>query len=170
MCGAWQLPVPAIGLTCFDHRQPGWKVARPTAPASVLTSSSLPVPSSNGRVSSGVSRLLRISPVIAPPEHVVPTLREINVTPRGRLARWPCTCGSSTPSTAPPITTPPAISAGSTRHHARVPSPLVPATSHAYTAGPGAAGPARRPSPFTGPPPLLIRDDQVTVAAPAEAS
>ena len=30
MCAAWQLSVPAIGLTCSDQRQPGWKVARPT--------------------------------------------------------------------------------------------------------------------------------------------
>src|SRR6476660_6190162 len=42
---AWQLSVLAIGLTCLDHCQPGWKVALPTAPDVTLTSSSLPVSS-----------------------------------------------------------------------------------------------------------------------------
>src|SRR6476660_2900177 len=57
---AWQLSVCAIGFTCCDHRQPGSKVARPTPPPSMLTSGSWPLPSSNGRVSSGESKLLRM--------------------------------------------------------------------------------------------------------------
>jgi len=65
VCGGWQLPVCAIGLTCLDHCRPGWNVARPAGPASVLMSSSLAVPASNMRVSCGVSRLLRIIPAIA---------------------------------------------------------------------------------------------------------
>src|ERR1700716_4092236 len=57
-----------MGLTCLDHCQPGWNVARPIGPPSMFTSSSLPIPSSNGRVSSGESRLLRPIPAIpAPP-------------------------------------------------------------------------------------------------------
>ena len=64
MWAAWQLSVLAIGLTCSDHLQPGRNVARPTAPPSRFTSSSWPVPPSNGRVSSGVSRLLRTRPAI----------------------------------------------------------------------------------------------------------
>ena len=50
-------------LTCSsDHFHPGRKVALPTAPPSEFTTSSCPVPPSNGRVSSGESRLLRTSP------------------------------------------------------------------------------------------------------------
>src|SRR6478735_4080915 len=60
-CAAWQLSVPAIGLTCCDQRQPGLKVARPTGCSARLTSWSWPVPLSKGRVSSGASRLMRIS-------------------------------------------------------------------------------------------------------------
>src|SRR6266487_97495 len=54
--------VGPVGRATF---QPGWTVARPTGPTSVLTSSSLPMLASNGRVSSGASRLLRIIPAIA---------------------------------------------------------------------------------------------------------
>src|SRR6266699_2773486 len=93
MCGAWQLSVCAMGLTCLDHCQPGWNVARPTGPASMLTRSSVPMPASNGRVSSGASRLLRIIPAIAatPQGHDVhatfprPTLAAA-ARPRRRLA------------------------------------------------------------------------------------
>src|SRR6266571_1171428 len=83
MCGAWQLSVCAIGLTCLDHCQPGWNVARPTGPASMLTRSSVPMPASNGRVSSGASRLLRIIPAIA----ATPQGHDVHATfPRPTLA------------------------------------------------------------------------------------
>src|SRR6476661_7224097 len=60
MWDAWQLSVLAIGFTCSDHRHPGSNVARPTPPPSMWTSWSWPLPSSNGRVSSGESKLLRM--------------------------------------------------------------------------------------------------------------
>src|SRR5271165_3533750 len=72
MWAASQLSVLAIGFTCSDHLQPGRKVARPTAPPSVFTSSSWPVPASNGRVSSGESRLLRRRPDILTPVLIGP--------------------------------------------------------------------------------------------------
>src|SRR5271156_6027659 len=67
MWAAWQLSVLAIGFTCFDHCQPGSNVARPTDPPSRLTSSRRPLPSSNCRVSSGLSRLLRKRAAMTPP-------------------------------------------------------------------------------------------------------
>src|SRR5260370_5905804 len=50
-----------MGLTCLDHCQPGSKVPRPTGPPSRLTSSSWPEPCAKGRVSSGESKLFRMS-------------------------------------------------------------------------------------------------------------
>jgi hypothetical protein len=67
VCAAWQLSVWAMGLPCLDHCQPGWKVARPTGPPYRLTSSTIPMPSSKGRVSSGVSRLFHTNPAILIP-------------------------------------------------------------------------------------------------------
>src|SRR5207237_6561440 len=68
MCAAWQLSVPAIGFTCFDHCQPGSKVARPTGAPCRLTSSRRPLLSLNGRVSSGELMLLRVmAPINALP-------------------------------------------------------------------------------------------------------
>src|SRR5258708_31859971 len=68
MCAAWQLSVPAMGLTCFDHCQPGSKVARPTGAPCRLTRSRWPLLSLNGRVSSGELMLLRImAPINALP-------------------------------------------------------------------------------------------------------
>src|SRR5947199_3617013 len=61
MWEAWQLAVPAIGLTCLDHCHPGSKVARPTGPPARLTSSSFPELSANGRTSSGLSKFILIS-------------------------------------------------------------------------------------------------------------
>jgi hypothetical protein len=55
-CGAWQLSVPAIGFTSFDHRQPGWKVKRPTSAPPTWRISAWPF--GNSRVSSGVAKLL----------------------------------------------------------------------------------------------------------------
>src|SRR5215211_9103647 len=68
MCAAWQLSVWAIGLTCFDHFHPGLNVPRPTGPASRLTISTCPIPSSKGRASSGESRFLRVMPAMLPPQ------------------------------------------------------------------------------------------------------
>src|SRR5438874_3220143 len=65
MWAAWQLSVLSMSLSRSDHSQPGWNVARPIGPPSMFTSSSLPIPSSNGWVSSGESRLLRTIPAIA---------------------------------------------------------------------------------------------------------
>src|SRR6266567_3413805 len=67
MWAAWQLSVLAMGLMCSDHLQPGWNVARPTAPASRFTSSSCPLPPSNGLVSSGELRLFRTRPAMMNP-------------------------------------------------------------------------------------------------------
>src|SRR6266853_6224050 len=67
MWAAWQLSVLAMGLMCSDHLQPGWNVARPTAPAARFTSSSCPVPPSNGLVSSGELRLFRTRPAMMYP-------------------------------------------------------------------------------------------------------
>src|SRR4051794_20614305 len=58
MWAAWQLSVPAMGLTCLDHFHPGSKVARPTGPPSRLTNSSFPELDSNGRTSSGLSKFI----------------------------------------------------------------------------------------------------------------
>src|SRR6202163_1640667 len=82
MWAAWQLSVLAIGLTCLDHFQPGSNVARPTAPASRLTNSTFPFPSSNGRVSSGESRLLRIILAMS----ISPNLSVITADHGGNLA------------------------------------------------------------------------------------
>src|SRR3954452_19398997 len=87
MCAASQLSVPAIGFTCFDHCQPGSKVARPTGPPSRLTNSSLPLPSSNGRVSSGDLRLLRIKPAMAGSSLRVGDINVVLVTQCGRDPR-----------------------------------------------------------------------------------
>src|SRR4249919_1473969 len=46
------------------------KVARPTPPSFMFTSWSWPVPPSNGRVSSGESRLMRTRPAILTPSYV----------------------------------------------------------------------------------------------------
>src|SRR5712691_10183961 len=67
MWAAWQLSVLAMGLMCSDHLQPGWNVARPTAPAATFTSSSCPLPRSNGLVSSGELRLFRTRPAMMNP-------------------------------------------------------------------------------------------------------
>src|SRR5438874_6514506 len=58
-----------MGLTCLDHCQPGWNVARPTPPASTSTNSSWPMPSLNGRTSSGLLKLLTTKPAIMSPDH-----------------------------------------------------------------------------------------------------
>src|SRR5215212_4053045 len=55
-CGTWQLSVPAMGLTCSDHRHPGSKTALPTTTSPRLTTSILPF--SNERTSSGEARSL----------------------------------------------------------------------------------------------------------------
>src|SRR2546421_2386723 len=69
MWAAWQLSVLAMGLMCLDHCHPGLNVARPTGPPSMFTSSSLPMPSSKGRVSSGEPKFLRTIPdMIATPQ------------------------------------------------------------------------------------------------------
>src|SRR5215207_6872303 len=56
-CETWHESVPAIGLTLFDHFQPGSNVALPTTCPPMLRTSALPIPS-NGRVSSGESKFL----------------------------------------------------------------------------------------------------------------
>jgi hypothetical protein len=43
--------VPAIGLTSFDQRQPGWNRARPIMVSAIVTISTAPF--GNERVSSG---------------------------------------------------------------------------------------------------------------------
>src|SRR5260370_38130707 len=67
MWAAWQVSVPAMGLTCLDHCHPGSNVARPTSAAPRLTSSSLPMPLSKSRVSSGEEMFLRIRCAMRPP-------------------------------------------------------------------------------------------------------
>src|SRR5712691_8740385 len=79
MWAAWQLSVLAMGLTCSDHLQPGWNVARPTAPAARFTSSSCPLPPSNGLVSSGELRLFRTRPAMMNP----PVLARLTKIPCG---------------------------------------------------------------------------------------
>src|SRR5829696_3734694 len=56
-CETWHESVPAIGLTLFDHFQPGSNVALPTTCPPMLRTSAFPIPS-NGRVSSGESKFL----------------------------------------------------------------------------------------------------------------
>src|SRR5712691_12170211 len=79
MWAAWQLSVLAMGLMCSDHLQPGWNVARPTAPAARFTSSSCPLPPSNGLVSSGELRLFRTRPAMMNP----PVLARLTKIPCG---------------------------------------------------------------------------------------
>src|SRR5687767_2462816 len=67
MWAAWQLSVPAMGLTCLDQRHPGSKVARPTGPPSRLTSSSFPELDSKGWTSSGLSKFTLIMPPMGAP-------------------------------------------------------------------------------------------------------
>src|SRR5436190_1465816 len=61
MCGAWQLSVPAIGFTFSLQRQPGSKTPLRTAWPPTFTTFASPFPS-NGRVSSGESKLLTSTP------------------------------------------------------------------------------------------------------------
>src|SRR5713101_5914053 len=68
-----------MGLMCSDHLQPGWNVARPTAPAARFTSSSCPLPPSNGLVSSGELRLFRTRPAMMTP----PVLARLTKIPCG---------------------------------------------------------------------------------------
>ena len=56
MWAAWQLSVPASGLTCSDQRQPGSKVPRPTVPPERFTIATWPLPT-KGRTSSAGSKL-----------------------------------------------------------------------------------------------------------------
>src|SRR5260370_21471180 len=110
MWAASQLSVLAMGLTCLDHCQPGWNVARPIGPPSKFTSSSVPIPSSNRRVSSGESRLLRTIPAIPASRSssaAVPTpfwvarcgsARATSVGPSdARVNRWPGSQARRTP-------------------------------------------------------------------------
>ena len=57
VCEDWHDSVPAIGLMCSDHFQPGSKTARPTVTPPSLTMLAFPL-STKGRVSSGESRFL----------------------------------------------------------------------------------------------------------------
>src|SRR5215211_2767374 len=91
MCAAWQLSVWAIGLTCFDHFHPGLNVPRPTGPASRLTISTCPIPSSKGRVSSGNRDSYGSCLPCCLPKYR-PSLREYVRQRRGALGR-----GSSEP-------------------------------------------------------------------------
>jgi hypothetical protein len=38
-CRRWQLSPPTTGLTCDDHRQPGWRVARAKVRPPIVTRS-----------------------------------------------------------------------------------------------------------------------------------
>src|SRR5215208_1792549 len=84
-CETWHESVPAIGLTLFDHFQPGSKVALPTTRPPMLTTSALPIPS-NGRVSSGESKfLISACATSAPLSWIGGEIRPYpNVSPRGR--------------------------------------------------------------------------------------
>src|SRR5947199_8690192 len=96
----WHESVPAIGLTLFDHFQPGSNVALPTTWPATLTTSAFPLPS-NGRVSSGESKFLTSACAISTPS--VGTACGIQSYPR----RPPATSGAgmgwySTPGVCPP--------------------------------------------------------------------
>src|ERR687887_681814 len=67
MCSTWQLSVPLNGFTCSDQRQPGSNVPRPIMCPFRSTSSTLPLPPSNSRTSSGESKPLPLISAIAPP-------------------------------------------------------------------------------------------------------
>src|SRR4051812_23710218 len=60
---AWQLAVPTIGLTSEDHRQPGSNVVRAMTMPPTVNNSNRPL--GKTRVSSGVSRFLTRTAVIA---------------------------------------------------------------------------------------------------------
>src|SRR5918911_5473140 len=84
MCSTWQLSVPLSGLTCSDQRQPGSNVPRPIMCPLRSTSSTCPLPSLNGRTSSGDSNPL---PLISAMVFSLPT-RTARAR-RGSLSRLP---------------------------------------------------------------------------------
>src|SRR5580693_7577159 len=67
-CGASHKSVPTIGLTCSDHRQPGWRTSRPMSLPPMRSSSSRPWGNvrtssacANSLCSAGVMILLLVS-------------------------------------------------------------------------------------------------------------
>src|SRR4051794_32044985 len=62
-CETWQESVPAMGLTSFDHFQPGSNVALPTTCPPMLRILASPL-FSKGRVSSGESKFLTMASAI----------------------------------------------------------------------------------------------------------
>src|ERR687887_1077695 len=84
MCSTWQLSVPLSGFTCSDQRQPGSNVPRPIMCPLRSTSSTCPLPSLNGRTSSGDSNPLPLISAISSPFLIgLPALE------RGSLSRLP---------------------------------------------------------------------------------